>query len=135
MLKGDAPDDSFDNHGHHMIGHMEVFSALKLQISEGKDLAHKMLSLLRGILNSPALQDTEVLTSGSSYQLSGNTKTLHQIWKESDCLLIMIWREALPSTNSPTHQKNMQESIEGEIVTLKKNYSIKRISLRTVRKA
>ncbi|XP_072500669.1 myomegalin-like isoform X2 [Notamacropus eugenii] len=60
IMEGDAPDGSFANkHGHHMIGRMDDFSALKLQILEGKVLGHKTVSLVQVTLNSPALQGTE----------------------------------------------------------------------------
>ncbi|XP_072500685.1 myomegalin-like isoform X2 [Notamacropus eugenii] len=130
MLKGDAPDHSLDNHGHHMIGNMEDFSALKLQISEGKELAHKMLSLLPGILNSPALQDTEVLTSGNIQQLQDNAKILDQILEESHAHLTMFWKAALPSTNGPTCQMKT-ESIEGDILLLKRKLLQQHNVLRT----
>ncbi|XP_072500646.1 myomegalin isoform X2 [Notamacropus eugenii] len=124
VLEGDAPDGSFANkHGRHMIGHIDDFSALKQQLLEGKLLVHKMVSLLQVTLNSPALQSTEILISGSIHQLWGKTKTLHQILEESDALLTMFWRAALPSTNRPTLQKKAEESMKGEILALKTKLS------------
>ncbi|XP_031823259.1 putative neuroblastoma breakpoint family member 7 isoform X2 [Sarcophilus harrisii] len=122
MLEGDAPDGSFSNkHGRHVIGHIDDYSALKQQILEGKVLVHKMVSLMQVTLNSPVLEakGTEVLASGSIYQLRGSTNTLHQILEESASLLTMFWRAALPNAQSPIQQKKKEESMKGEILELK----------------
>lgn len=65
-LEGDATDGSFANkHGRHVIGHIDDYSALTLQIGEGRLLVKKIASLVRSAGAVPGLgaHGTEVITA------------------------------------------------------------------------
>ena len=64
-LEGDATDGSFANkHGHHVIGHIDDYSALREQIGEGRVLVKKRASLVRPTCSFSGLEapGIEVIT-------------------------------------------------------------------------
>ncbi|XP_029474121.1 myomegalin isoform X3 [Rhinatrema bivittatum] len=114
MLEDDTPDESFaSKNGHHVIGHIDDYSALKQQILEGNALISKMESLMQSSLNIPFLEihGTKALDYGSIRQLFCISSTLHQILQESTSLLAVFWRTSLPSTQEKQKAQSMKEEI------------------------
>ncbi|XP_057356605.1 myomegalin isoform X19 [Manis pentadactyla] len=125
-LQGGATDGSFANkHGHHVIGHIDDYSALRQQIGEGKLLVKKIASLLRSACSFPSLegQGTEVPGSKGIHELQSSTKALRCTLEESAALLAMFWRAALPSYPSPTLPGQAGESMKRELLELRTKLS------------
>nr|XP_023403280.1 myomegalin isoform X10 [Loxodonta africana] len=125
-LEGDATDGSFANkHGHHVIGHIDDYSALRQQIGEGKLLVKKIVSLLRSACNFPGLeaQGTEVLSSERAHELRSSTCALHHTLEESASLLTMFWRAALPDIRNSAQPGKAGESLKRELLELRTKLS------------
>ncbi|XP_057208420.1 myomegalin isoform X4 [Triplophysa rosa] len=116
-VDGEAPDGSFAcRSGRHVIGHVDVFSALQQQLLEGKVVIRKI---------EAALQSNTEHDLPESYirSLHTSTKTLKQILEETGSLLRMFWRAALPSTDASDQQLKKEQSLRREVVLLKRKLS------------
>ncbi|XP_060057962.1 myomegalin isoform X4 [Erinaceus europaeus] len=125
-LEGEATDGSFANKcGRHVIGHIDDYSALQQQISEGHLLVQKMKSVLRPTCSFPGLesQDTEVLSSKGLQELRSSARALHHSLEESASLLTMFWRAALPSSQDPVPPSKVGEAMKRELLELKTKLS------------
>lgn len=112
-LEGEAPDGSFAcRTGHHVIGHVDDFSALQQQLLEGKVVIRKIETALQS--------NTErTLPEGYMRILYPSTKTLKQILDETSSLLRMFWRAALPTTDTSAQHLKKEQSLKKEVVQLK----------------
>ncbi|XP_051510966.1 myomegalin-like isoform X2 [Myxocyprinus asiaticus] len=116
-LKCEAPDGSFAcRTGHHVIGHVDDFSALQQQLLEGKVVIRKMEAALQ---SSPEHD----LPEGYVRNLLASTKTLKQILEETCSLLRMFWRAALPSSDASAQQLKKEQSLRKEVVSLRRKLS------------
>ncbi|TRZ02427.1 hypothetical protein DNTS_034473 [Danionella cerebrum] len=114
----EAPDCSFASRtGHHMIGHVDDFSALQQQLLEGKLVIGKLEAALQ------ASAESHNLPEGYLRNLQVSMKTLKEILEETSALLKMFWRAALPSTDATAQQLIKEQSLRNEVVTLKRRLS------------
>ncbi|XP_042575064.1 myomegalin-like isoform X9 [Cyprinus carpio] len=121
-LEGEAPDGSFANrNGRHAIGHVDDYSALQQQVMEGRALVQRMEAALQSSLGSALLgiSGGKALDYNTVKTLLSDTKTLCQILDEAVSLLKMFWRAALPSSDSPAHLIQKEQSMREEIQTLR----------------
>ncbi|XDV41577.1 hypothetical protein PO909_010425 [Leuciscus waleckii] len=117
-LEAEAPDGSFAcRTGHHMIGHVDDFSALQQQLLEGKVVICKMEAALQSSTESHDLPE------GYVRNLNASTTTLKQILEETSSLLRMFWRAALPSTEASAQQLKKEQSLRKEVVALRRKFS------------
>ncbi|XP_077076922.1 myomegalin isoform X10 [Siphateles boraxobius] len=117
-LEAEAPDGSFAcRTGHHMIGHVDDFSALQQQLLEGKLVICKMEAALQSSTESHDLPE------GYVRNLHASTTTLKQILEETSSLLRMFWRAALPSTEASVQQLKKELSLRKEVVALRRKFS------------
>ncbi|XP_056125475.1 myomegalin isoform X8 [Rhinichthys klamathensis goyatoka] len=117
-LEAEAPDGSFAcRTGHHMIGHVDDFSALQQQLLEGKVVICKMEAALQSSTESHDLPE------GYVRNLHASTTTLKQILEETSSLLRMFWRAALPSTEASAQQLKKEQSLRKEVVALRRKFS------------
>ncbi|XP_066124244.1 myomegalin isoform X8 [Saccopteryx bilineata] len=125
-LEGDVADGSFANkHGHHIIGHIDDYSALRQQIGEGTLLVRRIASLARSACSCPGREtrDAEALGSGGAHELRSHASALHHVLEESASLLTMFWRAALPSPHGPTLPGQVGESMKRELLELRTKLS------------
>ncbi|XP_048844750.1 myomegalin-like isoform X2 [Brienomyrus brachyistius] len=121
LLEGDASDGSCaSKSGHHAVGHVGDFSALRQQILEGKVLVQDIEAVLQCSLKCtlPGPAGTQALDHSDLRGLLGNTRTLRQILEESSSLLRMFWRAALPSSEDSAQQAKKDQSMRNEIQQL-----------------
>lgn len=117
-LEAEAPDGSFAcRTGHHMIGHVDDFSALQQQLLEGKVVICKMEAALQSSTESHDLPE------GYVRNLHVSTTTLKQILEETSSLLRMFWRAALPSTEASAQRLKKEQSLRKEVVALRRKFS------------
>ncbi|KAM4816136.1 uncharacterized protein LOC144256438 [Urocitellus parryii] len=125
-LEGDTKDGSFaNNHGCHIIGHIDDYTALREQIGEGKQLVEKIQSLLRPTCNFLGLeaQGSEAPGSKCFHELRSSAHALQHTLEESASLLTMFWRAALPSFQGPGLPGKVDESMERELLDLRAQVS------------
>ncbi|NXN94442.1 MYOME protein, partial [Rhinopomastus cyanomelas] len=77
--------------GHHVVGHLDTFQALKQHVLEGKVLAQELLCLTR-----PALPGKEVVGWAGAGHLWGSASALHRVLGECTSLLGAFWSITLP---------------------------------------
>ncbi|CAJ1059465.1 myomegalin isoform X4 [Xyrichtys novacula] len=129
-LQGQAPDGSFTNpHGRHAVGHIDDFKALQQQILEGGALLRKMEVTLSSLNTPQELNFHQLSDSGHVRKLQSDTKTLRQILEESDSLLRMFWRAALPD-KTETEQVGKDQCLMEEVVSLRLRLSEKEEALK-----
>ncbi|XP_065811624.1 myomegalin isoform X2 [Labrus bergylta] len=111
-LQGQAPDGSFANrHGRHAVGHIDDFKALQQQILEGCALLRKMEVGLSSLNAAQEFRLHQLSDSGSVRKLLSDAKTLRQILEESDSLLRMFWRAALPDKSETKQDQSLREEV------------------------
>ncbi|KAM7012272.1 myomegalin [Tautogolabrus adspersus] len=126
-LQGQAPDGSFANrHGRHAVGHIDDFKALQQQILEGSALLRKMEVGLSSLNAAQEFRLHQLSDSGSVRKLLSDAKTLRQILEESDSLLRMFWRAALPDKSETKQDQSLRE----EVVSLRLKLSEKEEALK-----
>ncbi|XP_064792060.1 myomegalin isoform X2 [Oncorhynchus masou masou] len=120
-LEGQAPDGSLANrNGHHVVGHVDDFSALQQQILEGRVLIGKMEAALRATANHTLLElsPDKPVDPGCVRSLL----TLRKILEDASSLLRMFWRAALPNSEGSTQSTKMELSLK-EVHTMRQRIS------------
>ncbi|XP_041646871.1 myomegalin isoform X3 [Cheilinus undulatus] len=111
-LQGQAPDGSFANcHGRHAVGHIDDFKALQQQIVEGGALLRKMEVGLSSPSMTQEFRLHQLSDSSSVRKLLSDIKTLREILEESDALLRMFWRAALPDKTETKQDQSLREEV------------------------
>nr|XP_021324073.1 myomegalin [Danio rerio] len=109
-LQGDAPDGCYANaNGRHAVAHVQDYSALQQQLTEGRAAAQRVEETLRRVLGYTVLH-TLLPDTHTLHTLLADTHTLQQVLDEAVSLLKMFWRAALPNTDGHTHllQRELQ---------------------------
>ncbi|XP_036834608.1 myomegalin isoform X4 [Oncorhynchus mykiss] len=124
-LEGQAPDGSFANrNGHHVVGHVDDFSALQQQILEGRVLIGKMEVALRATANHTLLElsPDKPVDPGCVRSLLTCSTTLRKILEDASSLLRMFWRAALPNSEGSTQSTKTELSLK-EVHTMRQRIS------------
>ncbi|XP_073788723.1 myomegalin isoform X14 [Danio rerio] len=109
-LHGDAVDGCYANaNGRHAVAHVQDYSALQQQLTEGRAAAQRVEETLRRVLGYTVLH-TLLPDTHTLHTLLADTHTLQQVLDEAVSLLKMFWRAALPNTDGHTHllQRELQ---------------------------
>ncbi|XP_074523720.1 myomegalin isoform X2 [Halichoeres trimaculatus] len=126
-LQGQAPDGSFANrHGRHAVGHIDDFRALQQQILEGGALLRQMEVDLCSLNAAQDFSVHQVPDPGQVRKFLSDTKTLRRILEESDSLLRMFWRAALPDKT----EREQNQSLREEVAALRLKLSEKEEALK-----
>ncbi|XP_031641438.1 myomegalin isoform X1 [Oncorhynchus kisutch] len=123
--EGQAPDGSFANrNGHHVVGHVDDFSALQQQILEGRVLIGKMEAALRATANHTLLElsPDKPVDPGCVRSLLTCSTTLRKILEDASSLLRMFWREALPNSEGSTQSTKTELSLK-QVHTMRQRIS------------
>ncbi|XP_042319543.1 myomegalin isoform X7 [Sceloporus undulatus] len=108
--------DGVNKQGSHVIGHLKDYCTLQKQILEGKNLIHRMASLLQ-----PALEprNSKVFYMEVIKQLLTNASCLHQILEKSTTILSMFWRGPLHMPQISSQVWQADQSMKNEIQLLR----------------
>ncbi|XP_055799834.1 myomegalin-like isoform X2 [Salvelinus fontinalis] len=124
-LEGQAPDGPFANrNGHHVVGHVDDFSALQQKILEGCVLIGKMEAALRATANHALLELSldKPVDPGCVRSMLTCSTTLRKILEDASSLLRMFWRAALPNSEGSTQSTKTELSLK-EVHTMRQRIS------------
>ncbi|XP_038858828.1 myomegalin isoform X3 [Salvelinus namaycush] len=124
-LEGQAPDGPFANrNGHHVVGHVDDFSALQQKILEGRVLIGKMEAALRATANHALLELSldKPVDPGCVRSMLTCSTTLRKILEDASSLLRMFWRAALPNSEGSTQSTKTELSLK-EVHTMRQRIS------------
>ncbi|XP_071202429.1 myomegalin isoform X5 [Salvelinus alpinus] len=124
-LEGQAPDRPFANrNGHHVVGHVDDFSALQQKILEGRVLIGKMEAALRATANHALLELSldKPVDPGCVRSLLTCSTTLRKILEDASSQLRMFWRAALPNSEGSTQSTKTELSLK-EVHTMRQRIS------------
>ncbi|XP_064420348.1 CDK5 regulatory subunit-associated protein 2 isoform X3 [Latimeria chalumnae] len=111
-----------DRNGHHVLGLIEDYNALRKQISEGRILVRGMEASLRDYLNVNT--GSQVPEQSSLKKFFSSVNTMQQMLEEVSRLLKLLWKVSLPSVVcSDTTQHNQDEITKNELARLQKKIS------------
>uniref|UniRef100_H3ACS9 Uncharacterized protein n=1 Tax=Latimeria chalumnae TaxID=7897 RepID=H3ACS9_LATCH len=117
-----------DRNGHHVLGLIEDYNALRKQISEGRILVrgimHVVISACIFSFLEKKKKTTPVPEQSSLKKFFSSVNTMQQMLEEVSRLLKLLWKVSLPSVVcSDTTQHNQDEITKNELARLQKKIS------------